>query len=243
MTTFFLAVLAGTLSVLSPCVLPLLPLVFGAAASRGRAGPLFLAAGLTVSFVTIGMFVAVIGYGIGLDEGFFRNLAGVMMLVVGLVLAVPVLQDRFALAAGPASNWISEAWGGAEARDNASSGAAGQFGLGALLGAVWAPCIGPTLGAASVLAAQGERLGDVALVMVAFGLGTALPLLLLGLLSRRLLLAWRGRLLSAGGTLKTVMGVVFIVVAVSVLSGMDKVVEARLIDLSPEWLTTLTTRF
>jgi cytochrome c-type biogenesis protein len=238
MSGLFLALLAGILTILSPCVLPLLPLTLGAAASHGRAGPLYLAAGLTLSFVAIGMFVAVIGFGIGLDEGFFRAIAAAIMIAVGLILAVPALQHQFALAAGPASNWINGKWGSSSA-----SGATGQFGLGLLLGAVWAPCVGPTLGAASVLAAQGENLGEVALTMTAFGIGAALPLVVLGLLSREILLKWRGKMLSASGTLKSIMGVILVIVGVSILGGYDKRVEAKLVDLSPDWLTELTTRY
>ncbi len=238
MATTLLALLAGILTVLSPCVLPLLPLTLGAAASQGRAGPVYLAGGLTMSFVAIGMFVAVVGYSIGLDEGVFRVIAALIMIVLGLLLSVRLLQHQFALAAGPVSNWINERWGG-----SGVSSPAGQFGLGALLGAVWAPCVGPTLGAASMLAAQGENLGEVALTMTMFGIGAALPLLVFGLLSRELLLRWRGKLLSASGGLKTILGVLLVVAGISVISGVDKAVEARLVELSPDWLTELTTRY
>jgi cytochrome c biogenesis protein CcdA len=238
MATYFLALMAGILTVLSPCVLPLLPLSLGAAASHGRLGPVYLAAGLTLSFVVIGLFVALVGYGIGLDEGFFRAIAAVIMVGVGLVLSIPTLQNQFAVAAGPVSNWINGTWGTAGA-----TSAAGQFGLGALLGAVWAPCVGPTLGAASVLAAQGEDLGAVTLTMFIFGVGAALPLLLLGLLSRELLMKWRGKMLSAGGALKTAMGIILVLVGVSILGGLDKSIEAKLVELSPDWLTELTTRY
>ena len=148
--TLGLALLAGLLSVLSPCVLPLLPIVLGAAASERRAGPLALAAGVALSFVAIGLFVATIGFAIGLDGEKFRTAAAVLMIGVGVVLAAPNLQARLAAAGGPISNW-------ADQRINAiqSRGLAGQFGIGLLLGAVWSPCVGPTLGAASVLAAQG----------------------------------------------------------------------------------------
>lgn len=60
-----------------------------------------------------------------------------------------------------------------------TAGVLGQFGVGVLLGAVWSPCVGPTLGAASLLASQGRDLGVVALTMLLFGFGAALPLLLL----------------------------------------------------------------
>ena len=79
-----------------------------------------------------------------------------------------------------------------------SGGLGGQFAVGLLLGAVWSPCVGPTLGAASLLAAQGRDLGQVALTMFVFGLGAALPLLALGLASREVMMRWRHRLAAAG---------------------------------------------
>ena len=188
--TLGLAFLAGVLSVLSPCVLPLLPIVLGTAASQHRLGPLALAAGLALSFTAIGLFVATIGFAMGLDTGVFRTVSAVLLIGVGLVLLVPRLQEQFALAAAPVSNWA-----GAYADNFTPAGLAGQFGLGLLLGAVWSPCVGPTLGAASVLAAKGEDLPEVALTMLAFGIGAALPLLLLGILSREALMRWRGRLM------------------------------------------------
>jgi len=236
--TLGLAFLAGVLSILSPCVLPLLPIVLGAAAAEHRLGPAALAAGLALSFVAIGLFVATIGFSIGLDGEVFRSLAAVLLLVLGLVLILPALQMRVAAAAGPASNWIEQRFGGFSAR-----GLGGQFAVGLLLGAVWSPCVGPTLGAASVLAARGEKLPEVALTMLSFGIGAALPLLLLGLLSREAMLRWRTRLMEAGSGLKTALGVLLVVVGVMILSGIDKKIEARLVEWSPEWLTALTTRF
>jgi cytochrome c-type biogenesis protein len=76
-------------------------------------------------------------------------------------------------------------------------GLSGQFALGVLLGVVWSPCVGPTLGAASVLAAQGKNLGSAAATMIAFGIGAAAPLIVLGLLSREALMRWRDHLLKA----------------------------------------------
>lgn len=238
MTTLLLALLAGVLSVLSPCVLPLLPLVLGAAASEGRLGPAFLAAGMTLSFVTIGMFVALVGFSIGLDQGFFRALAALMLIAVGAILVLPALQEKLAVAAGPVSGWVDDRFG----RFN-GGGYGGQFATGLLLGAVWSPCVGPTLGAASLLAAQGTDLLQVTGTMTFFGIGAALPLLLLGTLSREMLMRWRGRMLATGQSLKTVLGLLLVTAGILILSGFDKVLEATLVELSPQWLTALTTRF
>ncbi len=233
-----LALLAGMLSALSPCVLPLLPIVLGTAASEHRYGPVALAAGLCLSFIAIGLFVATIGFTIGLDAGVFRYAAAGIMMAVGAVLLVPRLQEQFAVAAGPAANWASGHLGNV-----GKGGLAGQFLVGLLLGAVWSPCVGPTLGAASVLAAQGKDLGQVALTMLMFGIGVALPLLLIGLLSREAMLRLRGRMLNASGNVKAALGLVLLLVGFAVVSGLDKTIEAKLVDWSPMWLTNLTTRY
>lgn len=233
-----LAFLAGLLSILSPCVLPLLPLVLGAAASEHKFGPPLLASGVALSFVAIGLFVATIGFSLGLDGDVFRNGAAALMILFGVLLAAPVLQLRVAAAGGPLSDWIERRFGGFS-----TNGASGQFAVGLLLGAVWSPCVGPILGAASVLAAQGEDLGQVALTMAAFGLGAAVPLLALGLMSRQAMTRWRDRLLSTGKGAKAVLGGMLVAIGLLIMFHLDKKLEAVLVAASPEWLTTLTTRF
>ena len=236
--TLVLAFLAGVVSVLSPCVLPLVPLVLGAAVSEHRLGPAALTAGLALSFAAVGLFIATIGFSIGLDAGLFRSVAAMLLVLVGVVLLVPQFQARMALAAGPMSDWTEQRFGGFS-----TSGLGGQFAVGLLLGAVWSPCVGPTLGAASLLAAQGKNLGQVVFTMFAFGLGSALPLLLLGLVSREALMRWRSRFLSAGRKGKAALGLVLLATGALVLSGLDKALEATLVQLSPPWLLDLTTRF
>lgn len=238
LATLGFAFLAGILSVLSPCVLPLVPVVLGTAASEHRYGPAALAAGLTLSFTAIGLFVATVGFGAGLDTGVFRSLAAVILIALGVVLILPRLQARLSGAAGPVATWAERRFGGLS-----TSGLGGQFGVGVLLGAVWSPCVGPTLGAASLLAARGENLGQVALTMLAFGLGAGLPLLLLGMLSRQALLAWRSRLSATAGFLKPAMGILLVAVGLFILTGLDKSAEAVLVAASPDWLVNLTTRF
>src|SRR3954469_6358203 len=129
-----LALLAGILSTLSPCVLPLLPIVLGAAVSEHRAGPVALATGVALSFVAIGLFVATLGYTLGLNPDGLRYVAAVLLIALGVILVLPGLQVRIALAAGPVGNWTQQHFGGFS-----RSGLGGQFALGLLLGAVWSP--------------------------------------------------------------------------------------------------------
>jgi cytochrome c-type biogenesis protein len=233
-----IALLAGVLSTLSPCVLPLIPMVLGASVAEHRLGAVALAIGLAVSFVAIGLFIATLGYSAGLDAGHLRRIGAAILIAIGLTLLVPPLQTRLAVVAGPVSGWADSRLGGF-----ATTGLGGQLALGLLLGVVWSPCVGPTLGAASMLASRGENLGQVALVMAAFGIGAAVPLLVLGLFSREVLARWRGRLLHAGRSGKVVLGGLLVVMGALILSGLDKRVETFLVNVSPQWLTELTTRF
>jgi cytochrome c biogenesis protein CcdA len=237
-TTIGLAALAGLLSILSPCVLPLIPVVLGGASAQHRFGPAALAAGLALSFTGIGLFVATIGFQLGFEGGFFRALGACVMVAIGLILALPALQARATLALAPVSNWVEGRFG-----QSAAVSASGPFGVGLLLGAVWSPCVGPTLGAASLLASRGTDLGAVALTMAAFGLGAALPLLALGLLTRATLSRWRDQLLTTGKFAKQGMGLAFILIGMLILTGLDKALETRLVEISPLWLTALTSRF
>jgi cytochrome c-type biogenesis protein len=233
-----LAFAAGVLSILSPCVLPILPIVLGAAGSEHRWGPAALAMGLAVSFVAVGLFVATVGYSIGLDSELFRNVAAALMIAVGVILLVPRFQERLALAGAALATWSDRHFGALQ-----QGGLSGQILIGLLLGAVWSPCVGPTLGAASILAAQGRDLGGVAATMLAFGLGAALPLAAFGFLSREALLRWRTHLISGGAHVRMLFAIVLVAIGVMVLTGLDKSIETFAVNESPQWLTDLTTRF
>jgi cytochrome c-type biogenesis protein len=181
--------------------------------------------------------VATVGFSLGLDMTVFRSAAAVLLILLGGVLMVPRLQTQFATASGPMSNWTQSRFGGFS-----TAGITGQFGVGLLLGAVWTPCVGPTLGAASVMAARGQNLGMVTLVMLAFGIGTSLPLLFLATLSREALSRWRGRMLGASGGLKMVLGGLLIAAGILTLSGFDRTIQVELEQALPDWLVAVTTR-
>ena len=236
--TYGLGYAAGILTTLSPCVLPLVPIVVATALAAHRLGPYALALGLTVAFASVGVFVAVLGASLGLDQAFFRNIAAFILIAFGFLLLSSRLQERIATAA----SGLSAAGDSFLSRLNLN-GLTGQFVIGMVLGVVWSPCVGPTLGAATTLASQGQNLAQISLLMVIFGLGASTPLVALGSISRATMVRMRGRMLSAGKLGKSVLGVILVLLGIAILSGFDKSFEAWVVGIYPDWLNDLTTRY
>lgn len=218
--------------------MPILPILVAGALAGHRFGLWALAAGLALSFAAVGIFVATVGFSLGIDGGVLHVVAGVLLIAFGAVMALPPLQRAFTAATSRLAGGGADALGRIEGR-----GWRGQFAVGLLLGVVWTPCVGPTLGAASTLASQGSQLGSVALLMLVFGLGAATPLLAIGTLSRRITLGSRPGWLAAAESLRRGLGVLLVAAGLLIVLGLDKGLEAWLVDRSPAWLTELTTRF
>ncbi len=236
-SSYGLSFLAGVLSTLSPCVLPLLPILMGSAASTHRLGTFALVGGLMLSFTLIGVGLGSLGGSVGLEQDTLRVVGGVLLILFGAVLYSSRLQDRFGAAVSRLG--VGQ---GLLARFSLD-GLHGQFLLGMLLGIVWSPCVGPTLGVAITLASQGQALAQVAAVMLMFSLGAGLPLLAIGMLSRQALGRWRGRMMEAGQKARKLFGVALLLIGVLVLSGADKGFEKWAVNAMPDWMITLTTRY
>jgi len=226
---YLLAYGAGLLTLINPCVLPVLPIVLASAMQASRLGPVALAGGMSLSFVTLGLVVTSFGHVIGIDEDTLAQAGAVLMIGFGLVLLVPRANAAFASATAGLSARADTGMG-----DLPRAGIAGQFAGGMLLGAVWSPCIGPTLGGAIALAAQGESLAHAGAVMTGFALGVSTLILALAYGLRATSL----RPLSAAA--KPVLGAAFLLVGVTILLGLHHIAEAWLIGVMPPWLLDLS---
>jgi len=238
LTSVPLAAAAGALGVASPCVWPLVPVVMSSAAAAGRAGPWLLAAGLSLSFAAAGTVLSLLLVSLGLDPELFRWLAGALLGVLGLALVWHALGERLSAALSRLTGRLP----GPGAPDEPRAGARAslqQLGVGALLGLVWLPCVGPTLGAAIGLASLGQSLGLAFLTMLAYGLGTSAVLLAAALASRRALARWRPRMMAGADGGRRLLGALLLVLAVLVLSGLDKQLEALAVGVVPEWAFAL----
>ncbi|MGL5010604.1 MAG: cytochrome c biogenesis CcdA family protein [Paracoccaceae bacterium] len=225
------AYLAGLLTLINPCVLPVLPIVLASSLHRDRRAPLALAAGMSLSFVALGLGITALGPALGLDTDSVTMGAALLMMLFGLVMLVPALSGRFSTAtAGFAARADAQIDGTVDA------GLGGQFLSGALLGAVWSPCIGPTLGAAIALASTGQSLGRAGAIMLAFAVGVSTLILILAYGAKSAIRRRQTTLRALAERAKPIMGVAFILVGAAIWFRINHVIEGWLVQNLPAWL-------
>ncbi|MEL7149371.1 MAG: cytochrome c biogenesis CcdA family protein [Pseudomonadota bacterium] len=232
---YLLGYAAGLLTLINPCVLPILPIILATALQAGRLGPLAVAAGLSVSFVTLGLLVSVAGRSLGITEGTLANAGAILMIGFGLVLLVPRFSESFATATAGVS-----ARADAQIDNTDRDGLTGQFVGGILLGAVWSPCIGPTLGGAISLASQGESLLHATAIMVTFALGVSTIVVGLGYGAQSVIRKRQDWMRKLAGSARPIMGVVFVTVGVAILFKVHHMLEFWALEYLPAWFTELS---
>lgn len=233
-----LGFVAGALTTLSPCVLPILPFVVGGAIQENRLAPLAIASGLLTSFVTLGWILAAFGSLLGLDSSVIRIIGGLALALTGLVLLIPKLQEWVTSILTPLS-----AKAETHLQKTSRSGLAGHFTTGLFLGAIWSPCSGPTLGSAIALAAQeGGGLAS-GVIMLFFGLGAVSPLIAIAYGAQKFIQNSRTRIFKGVVISKKIFGVLMLLIGLLIFFGIDKRLEAVLVELMPDSLVNLTTKF
>lgn len=229
------AFLAGLLTLLNPCVLPILPIVVASSLRSGWQGPIYLSVGMGVSFVFLGVFVSGFGHVVGVDPQTVARISAVLMICFGVVLLLPGLMERFALGLSHLSTRADKAF------DRVGDGRWGQLLGGGLLGAVWSPCIGPTLGGALALAASGESLLWASLIMVSFSVGVGILIVLTSWFVRRGV--GIKKLSGIAKWSKPVLGVTFVLVGVALYFEMQQWLERWAIEHLPFWLQDISVMF
>lgn len=232
---YLLGYAAGLLTLINPCVLPILPIVLATALQAGRAGPLAVAAGLSVAFVALGLLIAVAGRSIGVTEETFANAGATLMIVFGLVLLVPRFSESFATATAGMS-----ARADAQIETTDRNALTGHFVGGMLLGAVWSPCIGPTLGGAISLASQGESLFHATAIMITFALGVSTIVIGLGYGAQSVIRKRQAWMRKIAGASRPIMGVAFIAVGAAILFKVHHMLEFWALEYLPAWFTELS---
>ena len=231
-----LAFLAGLLTSLSPCVLPVLPLVVGGALSQHRLGPLALCGGLGLSFSLLGVGLSLATRTFGFDPDFARGAGAILLMIFGFLLLVRPAQEWF-------SRWLGPLASRAGGVTNGNVGLWGNFVTGTMLGAVWSPCSGPTLGTAVGLATEAKTAPRSFILMLVFSLAASLPLLAVAYGARTTFMANRSRLAALSTKAKPIFGLILVLASASILFGWDKQAEAAAVRRLPASWVDLMTKF
>ena len=226
---------AGSLTTLSPCVFPLLPLVLGSALQGSRFAPVAMGVGMTVSFAGIGMVLGALGPALGIDADTVRTAGAAMLIAFALVMLVPALGERF-------TRWMLPIASTANAASAKLDGGSllGALALGSVLGLVWSPCSGPLLGSALTLVASEGGVVRGGIVLGIFGVGAAIPLVAVTYASRSGFSRVRDWVLSRIERVRHGFALLLGAMGVAILTGGDKWLEARVLQWLPDAWVNLT---
>ena len=230
-----LSLAAGSLTTLSPCVFPLLPLVLGGALQGSRLAPVAMGVGMTVSFAAIGMVLGSLGPALGIDADTVRTAGAALLIAFALVMLVPALGEHFTRWMLP----IASSANAASARLDSGS-LVGALLLGGVLGLVWSPCSGPLLGSALTLVASEGGVARGGIVLGIFGLGAAIPLVAVAYASRSGFTRVRDWVLARIEQVRRGFAVLLGAMGIAILTGADKWVEARVLQWLPDSWINLT---
>ncbi|MDD5336496.1 MAG: cytochrome c biogenesis protein CcdA [Rhodoferax sp.] len=226
---------AGSLTTLSPCVSPLLPLVLGGALQGSRLAPLAMGLGMTASFAGIGMLLGALGPALGIDGDTVRTGGAALLIAFALVMLVPALGQRFTQWMLP----IASTANAASARLDGGS-LSGALLLGGVLGLVWSPCSGPLLGSALTLVASEGGVARGGVVLGIFGLGAAVPLVAVAYASRSGFLRARDWVLARIEPVRLGFALLLGAMGIAILTGGDKWLESQLLQWLPDAWVNLT---
>lgn len=236
LTHLGLSLVAGSLTTLSPCVFPILPLVIGGAVQSNRLAPVAMGVGMATSFALIGIVLGALGPALGIDSESVRLFGAWLLISFGLVMLIPALNQRF-------TQWMLPIASSANAASAKLDGGSlrGALLLGGVLGLVWSPCSGPLLASALTLVASEGGAIHGGTILGLFGIGAAIPLVAVAYASRKGFSTTRGWVLARIDGIKKAFGLLILLTGIAILSGADKWLEAQVVNVLPDaWLKATT---
>ncbi|MEK7517627.1 MAG: cytochrome c biogenesis protein DipZ [Patescibacteria group bacterium] len=223
----FFAFVSGLVTILAPCIWPLLPIVLSSSVTGERRKPLGITLGIMISFalftLTISYFVRLFNF----DPDILRLFAVIVIGFLGLTLVIPVL-------AGILEGFVGRISGVFGTRFVSAHGFWGGIVTGFSLGIVWSPCAGPILATIATLAATRTVNLEIILVTVVYVVGLGIPLFIFATLGAHLFT--KTRFFSKyTGRVQQIFGIIMILTAVAIYTNYDKVIQVKLLDLVPSY--------
>ena len=219
--------LAGFVTILAPCIWPVLPIVLSSAAQgQGHKRPLGITLGVIISFAVFTLTVSTLVRVFHLDTNILRLIAVVIIASLGFMMVFPYLYSKFEILVTRLSN-IFGIKGTREGNDFWPG-----FITGLSLGIVWSPCAGPILATIATLAATGKVNIDVILVTISYCVGVGIPLFAFAYGGQKLISKLKG-VSQYTGRIQQIFGVVMILAAIAIFTNYDQVLQLALINKFP----------
>ncbi|MFZ2804420.1 MAG: cytochrome c biogenesis CcdA family protein [Patescibacteria group bacterium] len=229
MTLFLFAVLAGVVTIAGPCILPLLPIILGTSTVRSHpARPFAIVLGFILSFSLFAVLFAVFGQLLGISPGTFRLVATIIIGFFGLMLLFPKLQEAIFAKLQPLLSKVTPRNG------TTGGGLWSGFLLGASLGLIWTPCAGPILGSILTLVAAKQNLVQAGALLIGYAFGAGVPMLAIAYGGQAAITKVRS-LSKYTVTIQRIFGLIIILVAIGLYTGVDQSIQAWLLIKYP-WL-------
>ena len=230
LTLLIFSFVSGLLTILAPCIWPLLPIILSSTTKQGKNRPLGIVLGIVLSFTIFTLTISYIVKLIPFDPNSLRLFAVVVIGVLGLTFLIPKLSS---IIEGAVSKLIAR-FGGKLLQSGQNSGFGSAFVTGVALGLVWSPCAGPILASIATLAATRAVNFQVILVTLVYTLGVGIPLFIFALVGNKLFT--RTRFLSSKlGVIQQIFGVIMILTAIAIYTNYDKTLQVKLLDAFPSF--------
>jgi cytochrome c biogenesis protein CcdA len=229
-----IAFVSGILTVFSPCVLPILPIVLASGIDGNKKRIRGVIAGLVVSFTIASLLLATVVRFFGIPADTIRLVAVGMLGIFGLSLIFPSVWEKV-------QSLIERYWKFQPVQSQ-SSGFGGGFLTGVSLGVVWTPCIGPVLATVATLAAVSEVSGMAVIISLAYAVGVGIPLYFIAQggahLGKRMQF-----IKSENQSIRKAFGFIIIITALFIWSGADRAFQIWTLQNLPDSWTNITTTF
>ncbi len=234
MGTFLLALAAGAITVASPCIIPVLPIILGSALKSDKWYPVYLVLGMSTTFTALGVLFGVFGSSLPIDRSLLDQIAIALIGLMGLTLLVKPLGNVFTKG----TSILFARIGKHSPKANELSQPGSAFALGSLLGIVWAPCAGPILGSILLLASSSQSAVTAGLLLFTYSVGAGIPMLAIAYGGKRAI-ASRNFVRERSEQMKMVFGYILLVTALLMATGALKAFESKVAPYIPLWSTQL----
>jgi len=220
--------LAGFVTILAPCIWPLLPIVLSASSGSGKQRPLGITLGVMTSFTVFTLSISYLEKFFHLDANIFRLLAVIIIGLLGISMMIPVLGTSF-------ENFVNQILSPFQNKlKSQGSGFVAGYTTGFSIGLVWAPCAGPILATIATLAATQAVDARVILVTLAYVVGLGIPLFIFSLMGSKIFGEMR-QVTKYTGIVQQVFGFIMIVAALLIYTNYDKVIQVKILEVFPSY--------